>query len=68
MQLTTYLNNKAARQEASYFITPDVCFYIYKGIAYSESDFEKAFPIDVHTIQFSNAIYKGKNPNERNLF
>lgn len=68
MQLTKYLNNKKARSEASYFITPDVSFVIHNGIVYTDEDFSKTFPVDVHTIQFSNAIYKGKNPNERNLF
>lgn len=68
MQLTTYLNNKAARAQASYFITPDVSFVIHTGKVYTDEDFNKAFPVSVHTIEFANCFKKGDNPNKRNLF
>lgn len=67
MQLITYLKNKTARLEASYYVHPHVSFVIHKGIIYTESEFNKTYPVDVLKIEFASKYPKGKNPNERKL-
>ena len=61
-----YCNNKEARLNASAYIREGIIITEYKGVYYSEKEWQETFPIEGELVPLKRKKHwKGDNPNGR---
>ncbi len=59
-----YCNNREARRNASAFIRDGKIITLYKGVYYSEKEWQETFPIEGELVtKKQKKHWKGDNPN-----